>query len=37
LLYNQYNLKIVGGCCGTNDKFIEGLSKKITSTVHNTV
>ena len=37
LLYNQYNLKIVGGCCGTNDKFIEGLSKKITSTLHNTV
>ena len=37
LLYNQYNLKIIGGCCGTNDKFIESLSKKITSTVHNTV
>ncbi len=37
LLHNRYNLKVVGGCCGTNDKFIESLSKKITSTVHNNV
>lgn len=37
LLCKQYNLKIIGGCCGTNDKFIDELSKKIISTVHNNV
>lgn len=35
LLQEQYNLKIIGGCCGTNDNFIENLSKKIINTVHN--
>ena len=33
-LNKQYNLKIVGGCCGTNDKFIENLSKKITISIN---
>jgi len=27
LLYKQFNLKVLGGCCGTNDKFIDSLSK----------
>ncbi len=29
LLHQQYGLKILGGCCGTNDLFIAYLSKKI--------
>lgn len=33
-LQNEFNFKIFGGCCGTNDKFIESLTEKITSTVH---
>ncbi len=28
-LYNKFNFKIFGGCCGTNDIFIEKLSKKL--------
>jgi len=33
-LQNHFDLKIFGGCCGTNDEFIENLSRKIISTVH---
>jgi S-methylmethionine-dependent homocysteine/selenocysteine methylase len=36
-LKSEFNFKIFGGCCGTNDKFIESLSEEITSTVHNNV
>ena len=35
VLYKQYNLKIFGGCCGTNDIFIENLSKRMKSAIHN--
>lgn len=28
-LHQNYNLNILGGCCGTNQKFIEELSKKM--------
>ena len=28
-LYNNFNFKIFGGCCGTNDIFIERLSKNL--------
>jgi S-methylmethionine-dependent homocysteine/selenocysteine methylase len=35
-LQNEFNFKIFGGCCGTNDKFIESLTEKITNTVPNT-
>ena len=28
-LYEKYDLKVFGGCCGTNDKFIEDLSLKM--------
>ena len=28
-LYNKFNFKIFGGCCGTNDIFIERLSKNL--------
>ncbi len=31
VLFHQYNLKILGGCCGTNEKFIASLSKQLTS------
>ena len=34
-LQKQFDLKIIGGCCGTNDDFIEKLSKKIIHTAHN--
>ena len=34
-LQKHFNLKIFGGCCGTNNEFIENLSRKIISTVHN--
>lgn len=30
LLQNQFEFKIFGGCCGTNDKFIKSLSEKMT-------
>lgn len=30
LLYKQFGLKILGGCCGTNDVFIDKLARKIT-------
>ncbi|WP_299523861.1 homocysteine S-methyltransferase family protein [uncultured Lutibacter sp.] len=36
-LKNEFNFKIFGGCCGTNDKFIKSLTEKITSTVHDNV
>lgn len=36
-LRNAFNFKIFGGCCGTNDKFIELLAEKIPSTVHHNV
>lgn len=29
LLHKQFDLKILGGCCGTNDKFIDILSKRM--------
>lgn len=35
-LQQKFDFKIFGGCCGTNDKFMESLTKKITSTMHNT-
>ncbi len=31
-LHHQYGLKILGGCCGTNDLFLDRLSNKINST-----
>lgn len=34
ILYKQFDLKIFGGCCGTNDIFIDELSRKMISTVH---
>ncbi|KJF41649.1 homocysteine S-methyltransferase family protein [Draconibacterium sediminis] len=34
-LRNEFNFKIFGGCCGTNDKFIKSLTEKLTSTEHN--
>jgi len=34
-LHGQYNFKIPGGCCGTNESIIESLSKKITCTLEN--
>jgi len=34
-LHSQYNFKILGGCCGTNEIFIESLSKKITCILEN--
>ncbi|HEY9113351.1 MAG TPA: homocysteine S-methyltransferase family protein [Bacteroidales bacterium] len=33
-LRNEFNFKIFGGCCGTNDKFIKSLTEKLTSSVH---
>ncbi len=36
-LRNEFNFKIFGGCCGTNDKFLKSLTEKLTSTVHNNV
>ncbi len=36
-LKQHYNLKIFGGCCGTNDKFLKILTKKISSTINNNV
>lgn len=35
LLRSEFDFKIFGGCCGTDDKFIESLTEEITSTVHN--
>jgi len=32
LLYKQFDLKIFGGCCGTDDKFIAGLSSSLLNT-----
>ena len=29
LLYKEFNLKIFGGCCGTNDVFLDLLSKRL--------
>jgi len=34
-LQKHFNLKIFGGCCGTNDKFIDDLAAKLTSIIHN--
>lgn len=34
-LQKEFNFKIFGGCCGTNDKFIESLAERIISIVHN--
>lgn len=34
-LRNEFNFKIFGGCCGTNDKFIKSLTEKLTSTERN--
>jgi len=34
-LQKHFDLKIFGGCCGTNDKFLENLSRKFTSAEHN--
>lgn len=31
-LQNHFNLKIFGGCCGTNDLFLDSLARKITKT-----
>ncbi len=28
-LYQQFNLKIFGGCCGTNDKFMDDLAREM--------
>jgi S-methylmethionine-dependent homocysteine/selenocysteine methylase len=36
-LQNEFNFKIFGGCCGTNDKFLNSLTEKLISTVHNNV
>jgi S-methylmethionine-dependent homocysteine/selenocysteine methylase len=33
-LQKHFDLKIFGGCCGTDDKFMESLTKKITGHVH---
>ena len=35
-LQKHFGFKIFGGCCGTNDKFIEMLSEKIIRNIHNT-
>lgn len=35
-LQNEFNFRIFGGCCGTNDRFIESLAEKISSNVHST-
>jgi S-methylmethionine-dependent homocysteine/selenocysteine methylase len=35
ILQQHYGFKIFGGCCGTNDEFIEKLSGKITGIVQN--
>ncbi len=32
-LHDDFNLKIVGGCCGTNEKFLENLSEKMMNKV----
>lgn len=32
LLYKQFDLKIFGGCCGTDDKFIADLSSRLLNT-----
>ena len=32
-LYEQFGLKIFGGCCGTNDIFIDDLARKMISAV----
>lgn len=34
LLREQFNLKILGGCCGTNDAFLNGLSNNLANTIH---
>lgn len=34
-LQNEFNFKIFGGCCGTNDKFIKSLTERIASNVPN--
>lgn len=31
VLYRHFNFKILGGCCGTNDKFMNDLSAKLKS------
>jgi len=36
-LQKYFDLKIFGGCCGTNDEFIENLAKELTSIVQNNV
>jgi S-methylmethionine-dependent homocysteine/selenocysteine methylase len=32
-LQNEFDFKIFGGCCGTNDKFMKSLAEKIKGTV----
>lgn len=34
-LYKQYDLKIFGGYCGTDDTFIDILSRKMVNELHN--
>jgi len=34
-LQKHFDLKIFGGCCGTDEKFLEFLARKLTNTVHN--
>lgn len=29
IMYQQFNLKIFGGCCGTNDKFMDDLAREM--------
>lgn len=36
-LHNHFGFKILGGCCGTNDKFLDELSAKLTDSVHTTI
>ena len=34
VLRKDFNFKIFGGCCGTNEKFIEMMSEKLKSNIH---
>ena len=34
-LYSHFDLKILGGCCGTNDEFIENLAKELKNKFQN--
>ncbi|WP_439185663.1 homocysteine S-methyltransferase family protein [Carboxylicivirga taeanensis] len=33
-LQNDFNFRIFGGCCGTNNEFMNALAEKLTSTMH---